>query len=351
MRDKIQKPLGRLAAKREAGQRLDGYSKFTVPARPCQALTHYNIALHNIPAPGAGCHPYLLTVANLGTFANLDPEQIYNDIRQAIPTGGRCVPDNEIFKTVQKARRDYKGGTFTPQPRPKTVIQNGKAALQKIIDQAQIEDPVDLWEASPLRLLDDPAADAILLLKTLFKTDDLIFIGDRHDRGIVGKTIRTTADWIDYYQGGGATAPFIIINPLSGESAPTKGGDKETLRGDLCIKDFRYCLIEFDNLNHEDQIKFWSAVKLPIVTLIDSGGKSIHGWIDVKQLSQVTTAGEWETEIKGRLYDRILRPLGVDTTCSNPARLSRLPGHWRDKGAKAIQRILWLSPEGRPVAC
>ena len=216
-----------------------------------------------------------------------------------------------------------------------------------IISQSKISDDVDLWESSPIRLLDDPTADAVLLLKTLFKSDDLLFIGERHKPGIIGQTIRTAADWIGYFQGGGATSPFIIINPLSGEPAPTHGGDKTTLRGDLCVKNFKYCLIEFDNLNCENQIRFWATVKMPIVVLIDSAGKSIHAWIDVKQLSQVTTAAEWQAEIRGRLYDQILKPLGVDTTCSNPARLSRLPGHWRNK--EAIQKILWLSPMGRPI--
>jgi hypothetical protein len=348
MRDKIQKPLECLAAKREAEQKLDGCLHTKLYSLPCQALNRYRVALQSIPAPGgAGCHPALLGVANLGTFANLDPEQIFNDIQQAIPTGGRRVPNNEIFKTIQKAFGDHQGGTFTPRPRSKPVVNNGRAALRKIIDQSEIDDEVDLWESSPIRLLNDPAADTVLLLDTLFKPNDLIFIGDRHDRGIVGRTIRTAADWIDYYQDDGATAPFIIINPLSGESAPTKGGDKTTRRGDLCVKDFKYCLVEFDNLSHEDQIKFWAAVKLPIVVLLDSGNKSIHGWIDVQSLAKVETQEEWQSEIKVRLYDRILRPLGVDTTCSNPARLSRLPGHWRDKGA--MQKILWLSPEGKPI--
>lgn len=308
----------------------------------------YADALCSIPAPGgAGCHPYLMSVANLGVHADLDPKQLYNDIRRAIPTGGRKVPDNEILKTVKKAFQERKNGTFTPSPRPKPVVSNGKAALQKIISQSKISDDVDLWESSPLRLLEDPAKDHILLLKTLFKPDDLIFIGDRHDRGIIGKTIRTATEWSEYFQAGGKTSPFIIVNPLSGESAPTKDGDKETLRGDLCVKNFRFCLIEFDNLNHEDQLKFWATVKLPIVGLIDSGGKSIHAWVDVQRLSKVETQEQWQSEIKMRLYDRILKPLGVDVTCSNPARLSRLPGHWRNK--KAIQKILWLSPEGKSI--
>jgi hypothetical protein len=107
-------------------------------------------------------------------------------------------------------------------------------------------------------------------------------------------------------------------------------------------------MAEFDTLSREDQIRFWSAVKLPIVALIDSGRRSIHAWIDVQKLATVETSDQWETEIKGRLYDRLLTPLGVDGACSNPARLSRLPGHYREE-KQAWQRLLWLSPEGRSI--
>jgi len=186
--------------------------------------------------------------------------------------------------------------------------------------------------------------DSIILLETLFKPDALVFIGDRHDSDI----IRTAKEWIQEFRNGGAVAPFIIINPLNGIPVPKKTGDGNTLRGDANVSEYRFCMAEFDNLSREDQIRFWSTVKLPIVALIDSGGKSIHAWIDVQKLATVETAEQWESEIKSRLYDRILTPMGIDSACSNPARLSRLPGHYR-KEKQSWQRLLWLSSEGKPI--
>lgn len=313
-------------------------------------IDRYQSSLNSIPAPGGnGCHPALLSTANYGVMANVEPERIHSDILNAIPPGGRRVNDREIQDAIKKALADHRGGTFTPKPRPKPVVNDGKKALQKIIDSAKITDEADLWEASPVRLSDDPRGDAALLLETLYRPADLIFIGDRIQPGILGDTIRTTSDWITYFRNGGATGPHIIINPLTGIPAPTKGG-KESFRADACIKDFRYCLVEFDDLTRDDQIRFWTSVRLPIVALIDSGNKSLHGWLDVQKLSTVTTPEAWVFEIKGRLYDRILKPLGVDSACSNPARLSRLPGHYREE-KKQMQKILWLSPEGRPISC
>lgn len=190
--------------------------------------------------------------------------------------------------------------------------------------------------------------DAILLLETLFATNDLIWIGERYQAGKIGDTIRTAEGWIAYFKAGGRTASHIILNPLSGIPTVKKSGDGETLRGDGNVATYRFCMAEFDTLNREDQIRFWSAIKLPLCALIDSGGKSLHAWIDVSKLAEVETPEQWQSEIKYQIYDRILTPVGVDAACSNPARLSRLPGHYRSE-KQAWQRLLWLSPEGRTV--
>jgi hypothetical protein len=313
-------------------------------------LARYREALASIAPPGCGCHRRLLSVANRGVLAEIDPDQMFADIRRAIPLGTRRIPDREIADAIRKALQDHAGGTFTPRPRPQPAVHDGKGALQRIIRQATISDEVDLSERSPVRLDGLPQDDATLLLDTLYAPTDLIFIGERYDEGILGATIRSVAEWITYFRAGGPTDPHIIANPVNGIPRPKKTGDGMTLRGDANVAAYRFCVVEFDSLPREDQLRFWSAAKLPIVALIDSGGKSIHGWLDVAKLAPVTTEDQWTAQIKDRLYASLLTPLGVDSACSNAARLSRLPGHWRDEKG-AYQRLLWLSPEGRSVSC
>jgi hypothetical protein len=320
------------------------------------AKSKYFARLQNIPAPGGnGCHTQLLSVANLGVLAGYSPEEIQEDIRQAIPSGKRRVSDSEIEAAVYKATSDHKTITlptgekyqrYRPH-RQEPIVHNGKTALQRIIEQSNITDDADLWESSPVRPDWTPQEDAANFLFSMFMPDDLIFIGERLEPGIIGQNILTMAGWIKYFQAGGKTAPFLIINPLSGKPATKKNGDGETFRGDGNIKSFRYCLAEFDNLSREDQIRFWTAVKLPIVCLVDSGGKSIHGWIDVQRLADVQSVDDWQREIRQRFYEQGLIPLGVDSACSNPARLARLPGHLRTETGN-YQNILWLAaPENR----
>ena len=165
-------------------------------------LERYNESLRNLPPPGHGCHPKLLRVADYGVLAGLTAAQIFDDLRHFTPAGKRRVHDQELTDAINKALADHNGGTFTPRPRPKPIVKDGKAALQKIINQGKISDEADLWESSPIRLWDEPQHDAILLLKTLYEPTDLVWIGERVQPGINGQTIRTAAEWTGYLSNG-----------------------------------------------------------------------------------------------------------------------------------------------------
>lgn len=114
----------------------------------------YNQALKNLPAPGQGycCHTKILSVANLGVIANVDPQNIFEDIRRNIPEGTRRISDREIKDAINKALADHNAGTFTPKARPAPIVNDGKEVLQKIIEQSDISEDADLWELSPIRL-------------------------------------------------------------------------------------------------------------------------------------------------------------------------------------------------------
>ena len=363
------------------------------------AIDRYQDNLSNPVAPGTGENfnpSWLPSTAILGVMAGIDPQQIHDDIRRVTPAGNRPVPDKEISRSINNALRAWGTGTFTPRPQPKPIINNGKDTRQQIINQSQTSDeadlyelshirldyepkddaihflPVlfepgdllfigdrleagiiesavitteaDLWEDSPVRLTGEPAADAVLLMENRYDGNDLLWTADRHEPG-TPSTIKPVCEWIMLITAGKIKLPpFFIINPLTGLPAPKKSGDGITYRGDDNVKRFRYCMAEFDNLSREDQIKFWSACKLPIRALIDSGNKSIHAIIDVQKLANVQNLSDWATHIKGRLYNQILVPMGVDAACSNPSRLSRLPGHYREE-KKSFQKLLWLSPK------
>ena len=305
---------------------------------PDRAQERYQEALRSLPpSGGGGCHAALLSVANLGALAGLTPQQVYADLRQHVH-GSRRVSDREIQDAVEKAFREK---MQTPPPRPATRAT--KSTLAHLIERGQSATEVDVWEASPIRIDWPPEEDAVNVLRYLYGPEELLFIGERTDAGDLGTNIGAVKDWIRAFgPAGAAVPPLIIPNPLSGEQGLTKSG-KPSFRADSCVKHHRFCVVEFDELSRAEQIAFWCAVKLPVAALIDSGNKSIHAWLRV----DCASAEEWERDIERRLYGEFLVPIGVDSTCRNESRLSRMPGHRRD--GKRWQRLLYLAPEGRPV--
>ena len=81
--------------------------------------------------------------------------------------------------------------------------------------------------------------------------------------------------------------------------------------------------------------------ELPLVTLIDSGNKSLHAWIRVPD---VHSLDEWKIKIEQKFFEQCLKPLGIDTACKKPSHMSRLPGCIRKETGR-WHRLLYLNPE------
>lgn len=346
----------------------------------------YQAALANIPAPGDGCHPALLGVANYAVMAGRTDEEALAEIRAAIPKGDRDVGDQEILDAIDRARQD--SSEFEPGVAPRRPIPRRRRTVaeirEKVVKDENIAtelrraviaagggalDPFgpDVRESSPVRL--EPysetfphAGDMLILLQHLYRPDDLLFIGRQYDAK--QENIKTAAEWITLFENNlariaglppehqqqeferlGALYPLIVPNPHSGRPGPTKNGrKKESWRADSCVAEFKYIIVESDKMSFAEQgaaLRGLCKAGVEIAALIYSGSKSIHAWLKCKG---VTTAEEWETQVQKGLFP-MLAALGVDPACSNPGHYSRLPGVFRaDKGK--WQQLLFLAPEG-----
>jgi len=301
---------------------------------------NYREALDLLPAPGYGdgTHARLLGVANHGVRAGHDVAEICADLRAAVPTGRRHIADSEIRQAVEKAARD--GGVP-----PATAARTAKAS--RVLDgrmrdalitagKGTTEDHIR--ECSPVKVPHEPEGMAITTLSCLFGENEYVFVGERY-----GSQVKTAQGWIDEFRRNRVLGPHVIPNPLTGAPGKTKDG-KTSFRSDDCVSDFRYAVVEFDDLSREDQLAFWATIDLPIVALIDSGNKSIHAWVRV----DCQDRRAWERDVEMGLYAQRLVPLGVDPMCRTEARLSRMPGYYRyDKGT--FQELLYLSCDGKAV--
>ena len=123
--------------------------------------------------------------------------------------------------------------------------------------------------------------------------------------GDIGKVIG------DYDPEGGA---WIRFNPLDGNG----------IRNDN-VCDYRYALVESDDLEIARQNALYRELQLPIACLVHSGGKSLHAIvkIDAEDYSEYRKRVDY-------LYDVCQKNgLKIDTQNRNPSRLSRMPGVMR----------------------
>ena len=122
----------------------------------------------------------------------------------------------------------------------------------------------------------------------------------------------------DYDPRAGA---WIRFNPLDG-----KGVKNEN------VTEFRYALVESDNVDIEQQNAIIRELELPVAVLVYSGGKSLHAIVRVD-------AGNYD-EYRRRvdfLYTICQKNgLSPDTQNRNPSRLSRIPGVQRGDNRQYI---------------
>lgn len=152
-----------------------------------------------------------------------------------------------------------------------------------------------------------------------------------------GKTM-TTEEWRAWVAKDGVPSSnagaWVRPNPCKKE-----GSGKSGAITDDDIESCRFLLLEFDELPIEIQLALYSKLKLPISTVILSGGKSAHAWVRVacKDRAQYNAVAK-------RIIDALL-PFGVDAANKNAGRLSRLPGAVRKLGAvgDGEQSLLWLN--------
>ena len=303
----------------------------------------YKDKLLTIPAPGSGCHPFLMSVCNSGVMEGVHPDQMLTDIHDNIPLGERSISRKEIQDTIDKAFAE------------KGVIPESRKVISA---------PAP-FRATPYRqhlvdaTTDAPTAQLITSIKAMSRVDippegdtqfaewishcfdecELLFMGDDAIPGLMGRSIKTALDWSAHTQ---VPHPKFIINPLDGEEKPTKMPGRTTFRGDGNVSRFRHALVEMDGVPAKEQLRMWTTIikreLLTIKSLTYSGSKSIHALVDVSE--RVSCQDDWSREIRGHFFPSVMVPLGADKACQNPASLSRVPGFKRDNGK--IQELFYL---------
>jgi len=314
----------------------------------------YQADLQQIPAPGNGCHPFLLTVANRGVWAGLEDDVIIEDITRNIPQGQRLIPRREIEQAVERARADSEKPRGTPPPRRDSGF--GWALTARLVVQYAGKVLEDLRALSPVVVPVEPAAQCRLALSRLYAPTDWLFIGQARACAVRNFNLKTAASWLgSVARSGQVPAEHLMLNALTGNAGKTLAGGESFRCGEAVAKPVRFFLVEFDGLTEERQAAFWFGVitedLLDVAALVHSGGKSVHGWVRVP--AAVTDKVRWRAYVD-LLFDCWLSPredgvpaeLRADRACRDAGRLTRCPGWLRADRGNRQQSLLFLKPDG-----
>jgi len=184
---------------------------------------------------------------------------------------GRRPTDEEIGKAVRKAY-SATAEESTDMVRIDWPPMSADAVLRVLTET----EPVTLTPTGVT------AAEAIA---ALWKPDDLVCAGidNRTAQTVTRQELLSTCD--------PAQLQFVVPSPMSARRGETRDGHASS----RCLANSgprRHLVVESDALTKPDQAKVLAHIAkvVPMVMVVDSGGKSLHGWFDVRELQELAQA-------------------------------------------------------------
>lgn len=296
----------------------------------------------NPPKAGSGVHRWLFTIS-LQLHGHLSSDEIERELATAVSQCGREVDNREIRDAVdaaaqlKKTPRLSKGlasvkhpsSTYACRSRQKWSSVNSLERL-RIISENPMTEP-QLSSYSPVGI-DEDQPSMKWFLQQLFPPDCLLCVGVSC-RGFWTSSMQRL---IDSNLGG---TELIVPSPMTAIHGLTKK-EKRSMHTLANTGPRRYLVTEFDSGTPDEQSAIiWHLRKYaPLVMVLRSGGKSLHGW----------WACVGVDEAKLLEFFRYAVSLGADPATWTRSQFVRIPQGWRaDK--QALQQVLYFNPSKLPV--
>ena len=204
----------------------------------------------------------------------------------------------------------------------------GRDTIKPIVDDTFTEkepvpEPPKHW---------NPKEQLLTYINTLFQPDDIVAYcvksAQRDDEegkfypansGVYSRTAEQICADLNHYEDisfaigdyDKRAGAWIRFNPFDGEGVNNKN-----------VTDFRYALVECDDMSLEKQYALIKQMQLPVACLVHSGGKSLHAIVKINAIDK----SDYSDKVKF-LYETCEKSgLKIDTKNKNPSRLSRMPG-------------------------
>lgn len=123
-----------------------------------------------------------------------------------------------------------------------------------------------------------------------------------------------------HWRGKEPAMQFIVANPMTATIGRTLEGKLSARCLDIATQSRTYQVVEFDRGTPQEQAAILSSLhtagRVPLVLVLWSGGKSMHGWFDVRNLSESQKQDFFAWAVT----------LGADASLWDPCKLVRMPG-------------------------
>lgn len=263
--------------------------------------------IKDCPSSGTGVHKWIFHAAcvlDKAGFADADIEEWIGK------HSTRSLQPGEVrnaLKTIRNSIVTVRPRWPFPNPIDTKRIANLGGGMDALVD------------SSPVR-----CARAEEALEQLFEGDPLLCCG-LNSREFATKP-RTRWDTPDRLQ-------FVVPSPMSDKWGETQAGKRSqhTLSN---TGPRHYLVVEFDEGTHDSHASLIQhlALHAPLCMAVDSGGKSIHAWFDVRERSEVST----------RKFFQLACQLGADPATWTRSQFVRMPNGRRANGK--LQQIIHFSP-------
>ena len=278
--------------------------------------------LDNPPRAGEGVHDWLFKVAR-HLHAHLPASEIIPLLESRVVNCGRPIPRGEIVSAVQNSVPC----AWQPKDKAEPVQSAAKWPKANTIQRAAIIRDggglADLWELSMPGIVDN-AAHTEQIIDRLFPGNPLLCCGESQ--------FNFDTKPRDAWRGQLGKLQFIVPSPMSAVTGQTKDG-KESKHTLANTGTRRFLICEFDTGTADDHAALLLHLGsfAPLVCVVHSGGKSLHGWIFVH--------GQPENKILN--FFRYAVSLGADRATWTRSQFVRMPDGTRDNGKR--QTVFFLN--------
>ena len=226
------------------------------------------------PRHGEGVHNWLFRVARQFHHHYQDKTELARLLAAAVAGCGRAVSHREIESAITSSaacawQPDIQAGICAPPP-PSWPKPNREQIEAIIRDGGGL---ADLWEAASIRI-EDNAAHTEPVIDRLFPGNPLLCCGASQSEF----DTKPRAVW----RGQLDKLQFIVPSPMSTVTGLTKNGrtSKHTLAN---TGSRRFLICEFDQgaADAHAALLLHLGQFAPLVCVVHSGGKSLHGWFFV----------------------------------------------------------------------